>query len=363
MAALAWIALLAGCGSPPADNGGGSLRAILGAEAGSAAEFAKADRAIQFSFPRDHGSHPDYRSEWWYVTAVLATAAGREFGVQFTLFRQGMEPSSRDVSSAAGVAAWRTGQVYLGHVAVSDVANRRHVEAERLARGHPSLAGVEAAPFAAWIEDWRLASTGDGFWPLRLQASADGFAIDLALAGTKAIVPQGDGGLSRKGPDNASYYYSIPRIQAVGSLDMNGATYHVAGNAWLDREWSTGVLAPEYAGWDWFALHLDDGRDFMLYRLRRIDGQADDYDAGAVVDDAGRATILDADDFALTVAKRWRGWPVAWRLALSGERFLVRAAFEDQVMNTSVRYWEGVAFVEGRDGQRLGAGYMELTGY
>ncbi len=386
--ALAWAVVLGGC-AEPADERRLGLRTVLGSDTGLVsgsrgagarlAAFAKADRVVEFVFPRDHGPHPEYRSEWWYLTAVLTAAGGREFGVQFTLFRQGIEPGSRAVA-VTGATAWRTGQVYMGHVAVSDVAGRRHLEAERLSRAHQALAGVGVEPFHAHIEGWRLggnavpaaSASGGELWPLRLQAATVDFAINLTLAGGRAVVLQGDRGLSRKGVDNASYYYSIPRIDAAGSVVIDGASHLVAGDAWLDREWGTSVLAPEYAGWDWFALHLDDGRDLMVYRLRRHDdgkppatAEARYFDgSGVLVDAVGAARTLRFGDFQLAVERRWRGWPVAWRLTVNGgERFVVRAAFEDQVMDLSVRYWEGVVHVEDQDGRRLGSGYMELTGY
>ena len=381
LAALAFAA--AGCREQPpasrdanAEPAHGGLRALLGGERGGlrpgarddAAGFAKADRPIDFHFPRDHGPHPRFRSEWWYLTAVLATAAGREFGVQFTVFRRGIAPVE-DAGVKGGTQAWRSGQVYLGHVAVSDVAARRHMEDERLARGHPALAGARAAPFEVYLEGWRLATIGGdaaaGFWPLRLEAETTGFAVDLALRGGKPIVRHGEGGLSRKGPNNASYYYSIPRIDAEGEVRVGGETHRVAGGAWLDREWSTSVLAPEYAGWDWFALRLDDGRDLMLYQMRRLDGRPSGYDSGVLIDADGKARILHGQEFSLTPQEHWREWPVAWRLRLPGESssWSVEAAFADQVMETSIRYWEGVAHVYDSAGTRLGAGYMELTGY
>lgn len=386
----AWALGVAGCGERPPPGGGDradwsrerGLRGVLGGEPSARAQedelgarFAKTDRVVAFSFPRDHGPHPQFRSEWWYLTAVLTSAEGREFGAQFTVFRRGIAPV-QDASARAGAEAWRSGQVYMAHVAVSDVAARRHLHEERFARGHPALAGARATPFEVHLEGWRLASVATDapeantsaatpFWPLRLEAAATRFAIDLVLRGGKPIVRQGENGLSRKGPNNASYYYSIPRIDAKGRLRVDGETHHVAGGAWLDREWSTSALAPEYAGWDWFALRLDDGRDLMLYRMRREDGQPSGYDSGALINAAGEARILRAEEFALTALEHWREWPIAWRLTLRGEPspWTVRAAFADQVMETSVRYWEGVAHVRDSSGARLGAGYMELTGY
>ena len=366
--AILWAAavLLPGC----TEDGGGTtqgLRAALGAGDPGVGGFAFADKAREFVFPQDHGPHPDYRSEWWYVTAVVATddEPPREFGVQFTLFRQGLAPPAETHATGDGSDAWRTGQGYMAHLALSDIAARRHFAAERFSRGHPELAGARAKPFRVHLDDWQLASAGDGFAPLRLTGKTADVAIDLVLAATRPITLQGEGGLSRKGPDNASYYYSVPRMDARGHLAVGDSTYAVRGLAWMDREWSTSVLADAYAGWDWFALHLDDGRDLMLYRLRRLDGRTDAFNSGSI-GDGRQATKLAADDFVLTPIKHWRRWPVAWRLELSHdapEEYIVRAAIDEQVMDTSVRYWEGVVHLEDDQGRRRGTGYMELTGY
>ena len=364
LALLAFAAVaMAGCVEPET-SAKRSLRSILGSDAGDPG-FAKANQIVDFSFPRDHGPHPRYRSEWWYLTAVVAATDGREFGVQFTLFRQGTEPRRREQRASTGAEAWRTGQVYMAHVAISDVAEHRHLESERFVRGHPRLAGTRAEPFGARLEDWQLTSTGKRFWPLRLTAATADFAVDLELTQTRPIILQGESGLSRKGPGNASYYYSVPRIEARGKLALGDGVHALTGTAWLDREWSTSVLSDAHEGWDWFAFHLDDGRDLMLYRLRRVDGRRDAYNGGSLRS-GDTIETLTAGDFSLTPIEHWRGWPVAWRLTLGDgepERFVVRAAFEDQVMDTSVRYWEGVAYLEDEKGRRTGTGYMELTGY
>lgn len=372
--ALLAATLLGGCeaaGPAPASPVGG-LRAALGIdEAGPS--FSQADRVVDFAFPRDHGAHPAFRSEWWYLTSVLETPGGRRFGVQFTLFRQALRPATGADPAANG---WRTGQAYLGHFAVSDVAARRHWHAERLARGHPALAGVRAAPFVAGIDGWRLASAGSGFWPLRLDARsaasahAPAFAAELTLTATRPVVRQGDRGLSRKGPGSASYYYSVPRIEAAGTVTVADARHRVAGDAWLDREWTSGALERQHAGWDWFALHLRDGRDLMVCQLRRHDGKRSGYDFGALTAADGKTRALGPTDFALEVRRRWRGWPVAWRLTLHGaatdggaEELAIGAAFPDQAMELSVLYWEGVVDATDAQGKTVGSGYMELTGY
>lgn len=368
--AMATAVLLLGCTEPDRDAAR-SLRSILGpVDAG--AEFSRADRIREFEFPRDHGPHPAYRSEWWYLTAVVSTTGTasqpevREFGVQFTLFRQGLEarPGETPVPTE-GPEAWRSGQGYMAHVALSDIKARRHLAAERFSRGHPELAGAHADPFRVYVDDWELASTGGGFSPLRLTAKTADFSAHLVLTMKRPAILQGEGGLSRKGPDNASYYYSIPRIDARGEIVVGGSSHAVSGLAWMDREWSTSVLGEAYQGWDWFALHLDDGRDLMLYQLRRLDGRTDDYNAGKVADGTVSRT-LTAGDFSLTPIEHWRGWPVVWTLVFRGypqQPYVIRAAIKDQVMDTAVRYWEGVVYVEDDDGRRRGKGYMELTGY
>lgn len=369
--AIAVAVLLPGCTEPERDEAR-SLRSILGSDDGTAAGFARAEAIREFVFPTDHGPHPAYRSEWWYLTAVVSTAgtgtqsAAREFGVQFTLFRQGLEARSGETPVPTdGPEAWRTGQGYMAHVALSDIKARRHLAAERFSRGHPELAGARADPFRVYLDDWQLASTGDGFSPLRLTAKTEDFSADLILTARRTPILQGDRGLSSKGPDNASYYYSVPRIEARGEIVVGGSSHAVSGLAWIDREWSTSVLGEAYQGWDWFALHLDDGRDLMLYQLRRLDGRTDDYNAGSVADGTVSRT-LTAGDFSLTPIEHWRGWPVAWKLVLGGypeQQYVIRAAIKDQVMDTAVRYWEGVVYVEDDDGRPRGKGYMELTGY
>lgn len=369
--AMASTVLLLACTEPERDAAR-SLRSILGPVDATGVEFSRADRIREFVFPRDHGPHPAYRSEWWYLTAVVSTTGtalqreAREFGVQFTLFRHGLEARPGETRVATeGPAAWRSGQGYMAHVALSDIEARRHLAAERFSRGHPELAGARADPFRVYLDDWELASTGDGFSPLRLTAKTAEFSADLVLTVKRPAILQGEGGLSRKGPDNASYYYSIPRIDARGEIVVGGSSHAVSGLAWMDREWSTSVLGEAYQGWDWFALHLDDGRDLMLYQLRRLDGRTDDYNAGKVADGTVSRT-LTAGDFSLTPIEHWRGWPVAWTLVFRGypqQPYVIRAAIKDQVMDTAVRYWEGVAYVEDDDGRRRGRGYMELTGY
>lgn len=365
-AAASVIVLVAGCGSElpaPADDqrpASGQLR--LGAVLGDTdlSGFSRADRPRRFQFPDDHGAHPSFRSEWWYLTLVLSDAEGADIGVQFTLFRQALTPDP-----AASGNRWRSNQVYLAHLALVDVASGQHLAQERFARGHPALAGVQADPFALWLEDWRLDARED-HW--RLSAGTARMAIDVALGNSVAPVLQGDRGFSRKGPDQASYYYSMPRLPVNGRVMLDGQFREVTGFGWLDREWSTSVLSNEQVGWDWLALQLDDGRSIMAYQLRRQDGRRDAHDQGIVVAEDGSSRRLAAADFTLTPTRIWEdeegvGWPVAWAVNLGDEVWRVEAVLDDQLMKTTIRYWEGMVSVLDESGQRIGRGYLELTGY
>ena len=289
------------------------------------------------------------------------TPGAREFGVQFTLFRRALIPGGDPADP------WRNGQAYLAHFALTDLQANRHRHAERVARGHPELAGVEVADgqAAAWLEDWRLIMAPDG-WSLR--AAADGFAVDLAMQPEKGFVPQGDGGLSAKGPDAASHYYSAPSLRTRGHVAVDGRRHPVVGWGWLDREWSTSALSSQQIGWDWFALMLHSGEDVMAFRLRRQDGARDPYDHGAWIDRNGAARLLSASDFTLTPIGHWqdeegRRWPVRWRLAVDENQFEIAAVLNDQRMDTLLTYWEGLVRVTDAQGRDAGRGYMELTGY
>jgi predicted secreted hydrolase len=341
------------------------------------------ERALEpraFAFPDDHGEHPAFRTEWWYYTGNLATDDGREFGYQLTFFRTALADSAAFVAAhpeGDARSAWRTRHAYMAHFAVSDVAARRLHAAQRFARGAAGLAGASARPFAVWTDTWRAdgAAHTDGKFPLRLVAADGDVAIDLVLERGRPMVLQGDGGLSRKGPEpgNASYYYSFMRMPTRGTVRVDGREYTVTGDSWLDREWSTSALSPDLVGWDWMALRLDDGSDLMLYHLRRRDGSAGPFSAGTFVGPDGRVERLDAAAFRMTPVRRWSSpldatlYPVSWTVEIPSLRLQLRvdAAFDAQELNLAVRYWEGAVRVEGtRGGARVsGRGYLEMTGY
>lgn len=337
-----------------------TIAALLGEQ--GAGGFARATAVRPFRFPADHGPHPGFRSEWWYLTGNLRGADGREYGFQATFFRFALAPGP-----VTGDSAWRGNQVWMAHAALSDPAQGEHLADERFSREGPGLAGARAGPFRVWLDDWRLGADGmEGEW--RLQLPARGFTLDLRLRPASPVVLQGDRGLSRKGaaPGNASYYYSIPRLQVEGRIRQGERGITVTGLAWLDREWSSSALEPQQAGWDWFSLQLRDGRNLMFYRLRRRGGGTDPHSGGSLSDGDGLIRRLGPDQVRLTPLARWRGYPVEWRLQLAGEPhgWRIRPLLRDQEMRLSIRYWEGaVEVIDEVDGTPLGRGYLELTGY
>jgi predicted secreted hydrolase len=329
--------------------------------------FAEARQPRRFEFPRDHGSHPEFRTEWWYYTGNLLAADGRHFGFELTFFRYALAPKPPESPSA-----WATTQVWMAHFAVTDTRNGRFRADEHLARGALGIAGADEAPFRVWVEDWSAQAEDGGF---RLAAKADGTSLSLRLEPTKGPIPQGDKGLDQKGPEpgNASYYYSLPRLKARGTVAVGGDEARVEGDAWMDREWSTSALGAEDEGWDWFGLQLSDGRELMFYRLRRKHGGASPFSGGSLIGRDGRKRVLGADDVELEPLEHWTSpttavrYPVAWRLAVpdAGLALTVRPYVEDQELDLSVRYWEGAVRVTGSaQGASIdGHGYLELAGY
>lgn len=368
--------VLQGCSNPTASHRVGEEETIASASlelttllSGPAEDFARAVTPRPFVFPQDHGAHPEFRTEWWYLTGNLAASSGRRFGYQFTLFRSALAAGEPERASR-----WAAHQVYMAHLALTDVENRQLHAFERFARGAAGLAGVEIEPFRAWLEDWELSSRSSSP-PFRLRAATNDIALDLELDALKPLVLQGEAGLSRKGREtgNASYYYAFTRLGTTGRLRLDGLELEVEGTSWLDREWSTSALEAGQSGWDWFALHLDDGTDLMVYQMRREGGRPDPVSRGSLIDNDGAKVDLDWEDFRLEVLDRWTSpstgtaYPAAWRLHLPREKLTLRIdpLVPDQELRLAVIYWEGAVTAEGdRDGVPItGRGYVELTGY
>lgn len=337
--------------------------------AGETEGFARAIEPRKFEFPRDHGPHPDFRTEWWYLTGNLEDSDGRRFGYQFTIFRNAMTGETLPRESA-----WATRQVYMAHLALTDVEGGKFYAFERFARGAAGLAGAETGPFRVWLGDWRFEGGGDPP-PFRLWAETDQVALDLELVAAKPLVLQGDAGLSRKGAEagNASYYFAFTRLETSGRLRVDQTELEVRGSSWLDREWSTSVLERGQRGWDWFAVQLDDGTDLMVYQIRREDGSPARASSGSLIDAEGLKTALAREDFELEVLDWWTSpasggrYPSGWRISVPGEDLVltVEPALAGQELDLSVLYWEGAVDVVGtRAGVAVtGRGYVELTGY
>jgi len=338
------------------------------------AGFETASEPRSLVFPEDHGSHPRFRTEWWYFTGNLQSADGSRYGFELTFFRVGLRPPEGGSRSGS---AWGKAQVWMAHLAVTDAAQQRFVARERIAREALGLAGAEPWATRVWVKGWTATRAGDGDqerWQLSARDGDLGLQLDLATH--EAPVLNGNAGLDRKGPEpgSASYYYSLPRLATSGVLMIDGREIAVTGSSWMDREWSTSALGADVVGWDWFGLRLSDGGSLMFYRLRRRDGTAGAFSGGTLVDAAGRRNRLGRDDVELTPIDYWtsplRGtrYPIAWRLRVPSEQIAleVRPFAPNQELNLSVRYWEGAVSGSGTGpgGDQVTAdGYLELAGY
>ncbi len=346
---------------------------------GAGAEFAQALEPRAFEFPRDHGPHPEFRQEWWYLTGNLDGAGGERFGFELTFFRVALLPPLRPPAPSAGkppaapVSAWRAREIYVAHFAVTDVARRRFRFEQRFSRAALGLAGAGGVPLRVWLDDWALTiAPADGPWTLH--AGQPGYELDLALEPQSAPVLNGAAGLSRKSsqPGDATYYYSIPRLTVNGRLLRDGRPLELRGLAWLDREWGSGGLGPGEAGWDWFALQLDDGSALMFYALRDQGGGRDSHSAGTWIPAEGGVRALGNADVSIAVTSAWRNragerYPGAWRVRVPmlDLDLAVHPPLPDQELRTTPPYWEGAVDVSGtRAGHRVGGrGYVELVGY
>jgi predicted secreted hydrolase len=344
--------------------------------------FEQATEPANIGFPADHGPHPAFQTEWWYYTGNLETEAGRRFGFQLTFFRRALLPPGETPRRDSD---WGTSQVYMAHFALSDIDTGHFQAYERLSRGSAGLAGAKAEPFGVWLEDWRVEQMppegGDCLSGLstpcayRLTAAEQGISLDLELVDTKGPILQGDRGYSQKGPETgqASYYYSLPRMQVTGLITIGDEVFPVSGLSWMDHEWSTSALSADQIGWDWFSLQFEDGTELMLFQIRRADGSIDPYSSGTLIALDGGTKQLDRDEFSIQVTDSWISphsgavYPSGWVLRIPGEELEleIKPLMNDQELNLSYAYWEGAVQVIGkRAGLPMsGKGYIELTGY
>lgn len=326
----------------------------------------------RLTLPADHVSHPDYKIEWWYYTGNVDAADGRRFGYQLTFFRIGVDAAPLNPSR------WAVRDLFMAHFAVTDVNGRRYHFTERLNRSGPGWAGASTSAYRVWNENWQATLEPGGIH--HLVAAADGFSLDLRLEERRPAVLHGDRGYSRKGasPGNASHYYSLTRMPTLGTITLDGRPAAVTGRSWMDHEFGTSFLEPQQVGWDWFSVQLDDGRDLMIFQMRRADGSIDPRSSGTLVEPDGTVRPITSESgFVLEPGAPWTSkasgahYPLRWRIRVpdSDLDLSVAAAVDDQELHTEgasgVAYWEGAIDISGRSRGRdiKGRGYLEMTGY
>ena len=333
------------------------------------AGFDRADAPYVWNFPEDYGAHPTFQTEWWYYTGNLATETGRRFGYQFTIFRRAITPDT-PVSDSE----WRSNQIYMAHLTVTDVEMGQFIQSQRLSRAGDSLAGATTDPlYRVWLEDWQVIALDPAAQMTQITAATDGVSITLTLEQVKPPALQGNEGLSPKSaePGNASYYYSLSRLITTGQISLGRSTYPVSGATWMDHEFSTSALSANAVGWDWFGLQLDDNRELMVGQIHLKGGGIDPAFSGLLVLPDGSTRKLDAADFSITSTGTWLSphtsatYPAGWDIAVNlgdGEviTFTVTPLVDDQELTEGISYWEGAVRISG---SVTGYGYAELTGY
>lgn len=346
--------------------------------ADDAAKYLAITGPCNLEFPKDHGAHPGHRTEWWYFTGNLHSPHGNLFGFQLTFFRRQISPPGAEINWPDPPSAWRTQQIYLAHAAVSDVAQKAHLQADLIGRGALKLAGVEqrSPQTRVYLKNWSALISSEN---QVLEVDTDEFAYTLFLTPKKPPVLHGRAGYSLKGstPDRASCYYSYTRLDVSGSLTLGDEAFNVSGQGWMDHEFSSASLEPGIIGWDWFSLQLSDRTEIMLFFLRTSDGGISPVSGGTYVDPVGQTTALGKDDIAVTTLDTWKSphskavYPSRWRLQVLPYTLdlLVFPNLADQEMHTSestgVTYWEGSVSIRGtKEAISIqGLGYVELTGY
>jgi predicted secreted hydrolase len=353
----------------------GWLAIVLPSIAADTTSFVPAREGYRYAFPRDHGSHDEFRTEWWYYTGNLATNDGRQFGYQLTFFRRSIPLEQVKTLPSR----WSITQLYLAHFAVTDLKNGRFHVFEKLSRAGVGKAGAEAERLHVWIDQWRAQSFQAEVGSQTLQASDDDVEIDLTVVPEKAPVIHGKGGVSRKGAESgqASHYYSLTRLATSGTIRLGNEPFNVTGTSWMDHEFGSADLGKDLVGWDWFSIQLADHTELMLYRMRRSDGSPDSVSSGTFIDHDGRAQHLTLGEFMLEPLTTWTSpaskarYPSTWRLSIPSKGLslaLVPRMTEQELTtnrSTQVTYWEGAIEASGTlEGKPIaGRGYMELTGY
>jgi predicted secreted hydrolase len=336
-----------------------------------AAQYRTALPGYRYEFPRDHFNHPDFQTEWWYYTGNVKSADGHRFGFELTFFRQAV---SRDPAKAG---AWDVQDLYLAHLALSDMDGGKFYHAERTNRSGPGIAGVNSSLARIWNGNWKIQWHGSD---QELNAVDASFQLHFTLHPEKPPVIHGESGVSQKaeGPGRASHYISLTRLATSGAIELSNKKFEVTGSGWMDHEFFTHQLDSNQTGWDWLSLQLEDHTELMLFRIRRKDGSIDPYSAGTYVDASGKTTHLQSSDFRLEPAgEKWTSpltgatYPIHWKISIPKLGIELEAktplASQELTGNTKLapNYWEGAIVLSGtRNAQPLsGVGYLEMTGY
>jgi predicted secreted hydrolase len=325
----------------------------------------------KLSFPADHYSHPQFKTEWWYYTGHLETASGKRFGYQVTFFRFGVRDRQKETKASPLFS-----ELYMAHFALSDIGAKKFLFRERINRGYANKAGAATDRYLVWNEDWKVAGDEKNH---AIQVNDRGTQLRLQLTSRTAPALHGQDGLSQKGQGEgrASYYYSLTRMRTEGDLTINGMKEQVRGVSWMDHEFGSNQLRDDQVGWDWFSIQLDNQTELMLYLMRRKDGSVDPYSSGTLVSANGATKHLGINDYRVEVLDRWQSpkskasYPMKWHVTVPGEaiELEITPAFADQELvtnrSTRVTYWEGAVEIRGKvRGQVVnGEGYVEMTGY
>jgi len=325
----------------------------------------------KLTFPADHYSHPDFKTEWWYYTGHLEAASGKRYGYQVTFFRFGLRDRQQEMKQEPLFS-----ELYMAHFALSDLAVKKFTFRERINRGYGDKAGAATDRFLIWNGDWKVSGDGGNH---RIHVDDRGRQLKLVLRPLKAPVLHGQDGLSQKGEGRgrASFYYSLTRMQTEGELTVNGKTEKVRGLTWMDHEFGSNQLRADQVGWDWFSMQLDNNSELMLYLMRRKDGSVDPYSSGTLVAGDGTTKNLTLNDYRIEIIGRWKSptsgatYPMEWKVSLPAEsiELEILPAFPEQELitnrSTRVTYWEGAVQIRGTaHGKPVrGHGYVEMTGY
>ncbi|HWY06371.1 MAG TPA: lipocalin-like domain-containing protein [Candidatus Acidoferrales bacterium] len=338
---------------------------------GALAQYKIAVPGYRYEFPRDHFNHPDFQTEWWYTTGNLTASDGRHYGFELTFFRQGVD---RDPGKTGN---WDIRDLYLAHLALSDLDGGKFYHAERTNRAGPGLAGIDEKEKRIWNGNWEIRWNGE---EETLTVADERFSLSFSLLSEKPPIIHGENGVSQKaaGAGHASHYISFTRLQTRGTIGMAGKSMEVRGTSWMDHEFFTHSMEAEQVGWDWLSVQLEDNTELMLYQFRRKDGLTDPFSSGTYVDAQGRSVHLTSTDFRLvSTGETWTSdvttakYPVAWRMEIPklGLRLAATTLLKSQELaggsKLAPSYWEGAIAIEGtRGGASVrGVGYLEMTGY